>query len=166
MKQIAAIAVVICLSGTLILSAQKKGKNAPWLSITISENRHDFRGPGKYDLEIKLTNTSDLPHHLEACAVSRGLYTASVIYDGTPLQEQNALERRQSEERMRHSYCKFDVVSLDIPPGGSTSDDMLVGAMYDMSRRGMYEITLTRQLGRYESSSEPVTSNKLKIVVP
>lgn len=126
------------------ISAQQKSNGPPWFSLRISDYRHDWGGPGMYRLEIVLTNISNEPRHSDRCAVLRGLYTTKVVYNGVPIEERNAADRRQHEAEMRRAYCKLDLPGK-VPPGYTTYEYLLIGGRYDMSKPGKYEITITRE---------------------
>lgn len=145
------------------MSAQESEKPRPWFSLTISDYRHDGL---TNRLRIVVTNISDQPRHIPACGVERGFYTASVKFNGIPLRERDAIERRQREAQWRRTYCKFDVTTLNTPAGDSAEDFLSIGARYDMSNSGIYEIVLIRQTDPdHPEKSTTVQSNTLTVAV-
>jgi len=159
------IIVSVCVSALLV--AQKEHKASPWFSLTIADYRHDGRGPGLYRLKIRLTNISSEPHHSDGCAVLRGLYTAKVMHNGVPLEERNGADRRQHEAEMRRAYCKLDLPGKN-PPGYTSYEYLSIGGTrYDMSKPGIYEITIARETDpEHPDRSATVTSNTLTISAP
>ena len=160
------VVFMLCASVCLLM-AQKEDRKSPWFSLSISDYRHDWRGPGMYRLQIGLTNISNEPRHSDGCAVLRGLYTTMVAHNGIRIEERNGADRRRREAEIRRAYCKLDLPGR-IPPGHTSYDYLLIGGTrFDMSKPGKYEITVSRETDPdHPDQSTTVTSNTLVILVP
>lgn len=159
--------VLIFAMQAAVLCAQAPEKQAPRFTLAISDYRHDWRGPGRYRVRVIITNTSKEAFHVDGCATQRGLYKLTVLYNGVPLEEQDAEARRRNEARMKHTMCMSSATSDKLPPAGTTEDYLSLGGRYDMSKPGTYEITVSREtFPDNPEKSVTVKSNTITIVVP
>jgi len=150
---------------TVALCAQAPQKPEPQFTLTISEYHHEF-GPGLHRLTLVETNISKQIITEPGCVETRGWFTVAVLYNGAPLKEKDEAGRRQSETE-QGQLCNFGLGINEIQPGESRKHWVSVDAKYDVSRPGIYEVTVSRETDPdHPEKSVTVKSNTLTIVVP
>jgi hypothetical protein len=157
----------ILLSSAVVLLAQTGQKPAPRFTLTISEYRKE-RAPGTYRIRLMETNISNEDLRVGPCAVERGMYNLSVVYDGVLMEERDVPARNLMEERERHTPCTSGSGYSPLKPRQSyVSFALGLSWRYDMTNPGTYEITVSRETDPdHPEKSVTVKSNTLIIVVP
>jgi hypothetical protein len=137
------------------------------VSLDGSVDRYDdLHVDSIHPLRVVSTNISDEDFPVSGCAVERGLYQISVLYNGVPLKEKDEAGRLRSEAEAKITYCPQDL-KMSVPPGGTFEDVIWVSGRYDMSEPGTYEITVRRETyPNNRGKHVTVKSNTLTIVVP
>ncbi|MGP8173503.1 MAG: hypothetical protein ACLP7O_03020 [Terracidiphilus sp.] len=143
-----------------------EARPAPGFTLTISEYHHEF-GPALNRLSVKETNISNEVITEPGCMERHGLFSVSVVYNGAPLEEKDAPARRLRENQARDMGCTSELGINPIKPGESRTHWVSVAAIYDVSKPGTYEITVSRETDPdHPEKSVTVRSNTLTVVVP
>jgi hypothetical protein len=146
--------------------AQSAEKTEPQFTLTISEYHGEF-GPAFDRINVKETNISKYSIHDPGCVERRGWIALSVLYNGVPLEERDAVRRRYWEKQYSQLCTSGGGVSGGIKPGESGEYMVSVAFKYDMSRPGTYDVTVTMESDpKHPEKSVTVKSNTLTIVVP
>lgn len=162
------------------ICAQTREKPAPQFTLTIEPYYHEF-GPIFNRVAVKMTNISDGVITEPGCAASRGLYILSILYNGNPLDEKDAAARHLREAK-QVQFCTQELGINKIKPGESVDHWIGISSIFDVSRPGTYEITVSRETDPKPDASRPgtylerasadpdrsvtVKSNTLTVVVP
>jgi hypothetical protein len=177
MKKVAlnSLVLLFAMQG-IALHAQAPEKPAPRFKLTISADKGGMDSLGRYTLEVIETNVSNEVLRETQCApltFEVGI-KVSVIYNGEPLQMDETKPavryiRKQDKEGITHCHGKFFL--HEVKPGGGPDgafDGILnLSLLYDMSKPGTYEITVSKETFPHNpEKSVTVKSNTLTIVVP
>jgi len=161
------------------LYSQTRERPEPKFALTVLEN-HDL-GPSFNRITVRMTNISNEVITDHGCAASRGVYVISILYNGVPLEEKDAVARHLRESK-QSQFCTQELGLNKIRPGESIDLWFGVSSIYDVSRPGTYEITVSRETDPKPDVSRPgtylegvpsdpdrsvtVKSNTLTVVVP
>jgi hypothetical protein len=149
---------------TAALHSQTPEKPAPQFILTVLEN-HDI-GPSFNRVTVRMANISNEVVTEPGCAESRGLYILSVLYNGVPLEEKDAAGRRRREAKDAQ-FCTRELGINEVKPGESIFHWFAISSIYDVSKPGTYEVTVSRETFPDEpDKSVTVKSNTLTVVVP
>jgi hypothetical protein len=147
--------------------AQAAKNQTPPFTQTISEWHQGGFPPSYHRLRVIGTNTSNEVIIVGGCEVQRGVYKVSVVYNGVPLEENDAAARRQRETNAKRTMCNHELGINKVSPGGNFERLVYISGNYDMTNPGTYEITVSRETDPdYLEKSVTVKSNTLTIVVP
>jgi hypothetical protein len=147
--------VLVFALRTVALCAQTREDSEQGFTLTISE-WHGGLPPSYHWLSVLVTNKSNEPITEPGCSEVRGLYVTSVLYNGVPLEEKDAIARRAREAKDAR-FCTRELGINKIKPGESFEHILRIGGIYDMSRPGTYEITVSRETDPKPDVSRPGT---------
>lgn len=156
---------LILLVALPALVAQTRGKQEPQLRLAISEWRHGL--PESYHwVEMTVTNVSDEVFLEPGCSESRDMYRMTVLYNGAPLEEKDAVSRHRFESEQAQ-MCTKELGVNEVKPGSSFQIFLRVSWVYDMTRPGRYDVTVSRETFPNDPDKNvTVKSNTLTIIVP
>jgi hypothetical protein len=116
---------------------------------------------------VKETNISKNVIYDPGCVESRGWITLSVYYNGAPLEEKDAANRRRWEKHYSQNCSFAGGVNAAIKPGQSHEYLVSVAFKYDVSVPGTYRVTATMESDpNHPEKSVTVKSNTITFVVP
>ena len=136
------------------LCAQTSETRGSGFTLTVLEN-HDL-GPRFNRVTVRMTNISNDVMTEPGCAQWRGLYVLSVLYNGVPLKEKDAAARRVREAK-NAQFCTQELGINKIEPGESIDHWFGVSSIYDVSRPGTYEVTVSKETDPKPDASRPGT---------
>jgi hypothetical protein len=155
------LTTILVINATVLLAQDEKPE--PPIVLTIAEWHHEL-GPRFNRVSINVANISDQIFFESGCAAERGFYRATVTYEGVRVEEKDAEARRKFEKEVR---CTQELGTNPLEPGVTTRTWLDVGYMYDMSKPGTYEVTISRETDpEHPAKSQTVKSNTLTVVVP
>lgn len=141
------------------------GFTSAGFTLTISENHHEV-SPPYHEVLVRLTNTSEGIIRGGGCLALRGMYNISIVYDGVPIEETDAV-RKLKKYRKEDGGCTSGNPTWRLKPGEYHDDLLSVTEFYNMSKPGAYEITVTKEtFPDHPERSVTVKSNTITIVVP
>jgi hypothetical protein len=142
------------------------GYTNPGFTLTISKYNGGELLPGTHDLIVRTTNTSSSVIRWGGCLALRGMYNISILYNGAPIEESDAV-RRLKKYRKEDGGCRSGLVSWTIKPGEYHDDQLSITEFYDMSKPGTYEIAVSRDsFPDNPDKNVTIKSNTLTIIVP
>ena len=157
---------VVFLTQAILASSQTAEKPAPPFTLTIVQVGYGGTTPGNYAVKVTLKNISDREIGDQGCLALRDWFNVSVVYNGTPMEETDAV-RRLKRWRRPNVACEGSHTGWKIGPGQEYFYQLNVNEFYGMSEPGIYHVTVTRETDpRHPESSVTVTSNTVTIVVP
>jgi hypothetical protein len=158
--------VAIIAIQTFTLHAQTAEKPTPGFTLEISEWHSGVFSSDTHALFVKVTNTTNEANEIVNCAEMEGSWFNTIVtLDGTALEEIEAVKkiRKKGRAGMCTRMLKLDPIKA----GESKKFIMYIDEFYDMTKPGMYEITVTKETyPNQPDKSVTVKSNTLAIVVP
>jgi hypothetical protein len=153
--------------------AQRPERPAPRFTLTISGGDMDSLGRRV----VKLTETNISSGVLQEGVCMPPIFDVnikvSIVYNGLPLEmdESRPAVQHIKRDNEGEGHCPGKVFVHEAKPGGGpegTFEDSLdVSRLYDMSKPGTYEITVTKETFPHDViKSVTVRSNTLTVVVP
>jgi hypothetical protein len=163
MKKLALnLIIFLVVLQTAALCAQTGSE--PKFSLTISLFQPFGDHAAFRSLRVVETNTSNESFHEDGCYETRGVFNISIVHNGAPLQERDAVVRKKREQDAKLKACR--VKSQYLKPGESWMRYLGFGGDYPMTEPGMYQITVSRESDLdHPENSLTVKSNTLTVVV-
>ena len=165
--------VMIFALQTVVLCAQVHEKATPKFTLTLSNGGVDAWGG--YVLAVTETNISNEVIREGGClplAFKNGV-NITVVYNGVNIKmdETKPMVLHFRKHRAQPVPCSGSVSGHEAKPGGgpesSFEDNVDISLLYDMSKPGTYEITVSKETFPHDpDKSVTVKSNTLTIVVP
>ncbi len=166
--------VLILATQTATTCAQMTEKPRPGFTLTISGDT-DANRRGVYVLAVIETNISNKAIREGGCLplAFRAGISISVEYNGVPLEmdETKPMVLNLRKHQKHPVPCNGSMFSHEAQPGGGPEgafeDNLPLSTLYDMSKPGRYEITVSKETFPHDPErSVIVKSNTLTIVVP
>jgi hypothetical protein len=149
-----------------VFFAQAQEKPKPQFKLTISDNHSSMFAPPSHRISMMVTNISSEVFIERGCSEMMDIYHISVFYKGVALEEKDAAARHRSEA-WQAAHCTWELGSNPVNPGESFQIWFDVGDRYNMSKPGVYEVTVFRETDPdHPEHSITVKSNTLTVVVP
>jgi hypothetical protein len=165
MKTLMRLFTLALLASAVSPLAQAPEKPAPRFALTISEKHEGIR-PTSRNILVTETNISNGVITESGCPALRGWYNVSVVYDGVLLEETDAVGRLR-KLREGHAPCNGSLLIRETKPGESLQLPLNLTGLYDLSKPGRYEITVTKETEPdHPERNVTVKSNTLTIIVP
>lgn len=166
--------ILILATQTATLYAQTPERPKPRFTLTISNGGVDPLG--RYLLSVTETNISNEVLRETQCmplTFEAGI-KVSVVYNGVPLgmdETKPAVQYIRKKDKEGKGHCHGKSYMQEAQPGGGPEgafDGILdVSLLYDLSKPGTYEITVSKETFPHNpEKSVTVKSNTLSIVVP
>jgi len=154
-------------------SAQKPEKPAPRFTLTITDGGADSLGRHI----VALTETNISSEVLREGVCMPGIFDAaikvSVVYNGAPMEMDETRPAAQyiKGDKEGKGHCPGRIFMHEAKSGGGPEgafeDNLDISLLYDMSKPGTYEITVSKETFPYSpEKSVSVKSNTLTIVIP
>jgi hypothetical protein len=166
--------VLLLAMQSTVICAQKSEKPKPRFTLTISNSGSDSLG--RYVLAVTETNISNEVLREAVCipAAFEDRIKVTVVYNGTPLEMNEvkpAVQYIKKQEKEGKGHCPTKTFLHEVQPGGGPEgafeDNLDVSLLYDMSKPGTYEITVSKETFPHNpEKSVTVKSNTLTIIVP
>lgn len=157
--------ITIAMLGNIAV-AQTEGDSKPGFTLVISMVRRGGMPPNTHYVLVSQKNTSNRVNNEPSCMAYRGMYDFTVTYNGMPMEETDAVRHLKMTREVRNCGSGPRPQRLT-RPGESMELELAVTDYYDMSRPGVYEITVTKETDPdHPDKSITVKSNTLTIVVP
>jgi hypothetical protein len=159
---------------TAVICAQMVEKPKPRFTLTISGGADAYR-KGVYDLAVIETNISNEAIREGGCLplAFRAGVSVSVVYNGVLLKmdETKPMVLNLRRHQLHPVPCSGSMFSHEAQAGGGPEgafeDDLPLSMLYDMSKPGTYEVTVSKEtLPHDREKSVTVKSNTLTIIVP
>ncbi len=157
----------------VVIYAQQPEKPAPRFTLTIANGGMDSLG--RYILAVTETNISNELLRESVCmpATFEVGIKVSVVYNGVPLEmdETRPAVQHIKKDKAGKGHCPGRVFLHEAQPGGGPEgafeDNLDVSLLYDMSKPGIYEITVSKETFPHNpDKSVTVKSNTITITVP
>jgi len=150
---------------TVAVYSQMAEKPVPKFSLAISE-KHEGMRPTARRLIVTETNISKEVIKERACLESRGAFNISIVYEGMPLEENDADARHKRQAHARRVPCTSQLAVNEAKPGESLEYSLHLTGAFDMSKPGSYDITITKETFPDDlTKSQTVRSNTITVVV-
>jgi len=160
---------------TAVICAQTPEKPKPGFTLTISGGNEDSYYKGMYGIAVIETNISNAAIREGGCLplAFRAGFSISVAYNGVPLEmDETKPTVLNLRKHQKHPVpCNGSMFSHEAQPGGGPQgafeDDLPLSTLYDMSKPGTYEVTVSKETFPHDpTKSVTVKSNTITIVVP
>lgn len=166
-------AVLIFATQIAVICAQTPERPKPRFKLTISNGGMD--SSGGYVLAVTETNISNDIIREGGClplAFQDGI-NISVLYNGRPMEmdETKPMVQHLRKQRAHPAPCSGSMFGHEAKPGGGPEgafeDNLDISLLYDMSKPGTYEVTVSKETFPHNpEKSVKVKSNTLTIIVP
>ena len=166
--------IVLFLVATTFSLAQIIEKRAPRFTLTIAGGKENEDYTGDYSVMLTEKNVSNTPLRETVCVpfLLDPKIQIAVSYNGAPLEmdgKKSDVQLRKRIERGEIS-CPNDFeneANAGGGPKGEFTDYLEISKLYDMSKPGKYEITVSKNsYCQHPEKDAMVSSNTLAIVIP